>query len=60
MSRNNVPVFILDYDGSMISSILPPSPVKADLRAAQIKASEDARKKFTIGRSLGTRLQRTD
>jgi len=52
LSRNKVPVFILDYDGSMISSILPPSPVKADLRAAQIKASEDARKKFSIAKSL--------
>jgi CRISPR-associated protein Cas1 len=52
LSRNKVPVFILDYDGSMISSILPPAPVKADLRAAQIKASEDARKKFSIAKSI--------
>jgi CRISPR-associated protein Cas1 len=36
----------------MISSILPPSPVKADLRAAQIKASEDAKKKFSIANAL--------
>jgi CRISPR-associated protein Cas1 len=36
----------------MISSILPPSPVKADLRAAQIKASEDARKKFSIANAI--------
>jgi CRISPR-associated protein Cas1 len=52
LSRNKVPVYILDYDGSMISSILPPSPVKADLRAAQIKASEDSRMKFSIARSI--------
>jgi len=52
LSRNRVPVFILDYDGSMISSILPPSPVKADLRAAQIKASEDSRMKFSVARSI--------
>jgi len=52
LSRNKVPVFILEYDGSMISSILPPAPVKADLRAAQIKASEDAKKKFSIASSL--------
>ena len=52
LSRNKVPIFILDYDGSMISSILPPSPVKADLRAAQIKASEDARKKFSIANAI--------
>jgi CRISPR-associated protein Cas1 len=52
LSRNKVPVFILDYDGSMISSILPPAPVKADLRAAQLKASEDARKKFHIANAI--------
>ena len=52
LSRNKVPVFILDYDGSMISSILPPSPVKADLRAAQIKASEDSRMKFSIANAI--------
>lgn len=52
MSRSKVPVFILDYDGSMISSILPPTPVKADLRAAQIKASEDARKKFSVANAI--------
>jgi CRISPR-associated protein Cas1 len=52
LSRNKVPVFILDYDGSMISSILPPAPVKADLRAAQLKASEDARKKFSVASAI--------
>jgi CRISPR-associated protein Cas1 len=52
LSRNKVPVFILSFDGSMISSILPPSPVKADLRAAQIKASEDAKRKFSIANAI--------
>jgi len=52
LSRNKVPVFILDYDGSMITSILPPAPVKADLRAAQIKASEDAKRKFSIAKAI--------
>ena len=36
----------------MISSILPPSPVKADLRAAQIKASEDSGMKFSIANAI--------
>jgi CRISPR-associated protein Cas1 len=36
----------------MISSILPPMPVKADLRGAQLKASEDSRKKFTIANAI--------
>ena len=52
LSRNKVPVFILDYDGSMISSILPPTPIKADLRAAQIKASEDSKMKLSVARSI--------
>jgi CRISPR-associated protein Cas1 len=53
LSRNNVPVFILDHiDGSIVSSILPPIPVKADLRAAQIQASADQKKTFTIANSL--------
>ena len=52
LSRNKVPVFILDYDGSMMSSILPPMPVKADLRVAQIHASEDPEKRFRIAHEL--------
>jgi CRISPR-associated protein Cas1 len=36
----------------MISSILPPAPVKADLRAAQLKASEDPKKKFMIANAI--------
>jgi CRISPR-associated protein Cas1 len=35
-----------------VSSILPPTPVKADLRAAQIKASEDSETKFSIAKSI--------
>ena len=36
----------------MISSILPPMPVKADLRAAQLEASQIPRMKFKIARAL--------
>jgi CRISPR-associated protein Cas1 len=39
-------------DGSIVSSILPPIPVKADLRAAQIKASEDSETKFSIANAI--------
>jgi len=52
LSRNKVPVFILNFDGSLITSILPPGPVKAELRAAQIKASEDSRMKFSVAKSI--------
>jgi CRISPR-associated protein Cas1 len=52
LSRNKVPVFVLNYDGTMISSILPPMPVKADLRAAQLEASNSLRTKCKIARAL--------
>jgi CRISPR-associated protein Cas1 len=53
LSRNKVPVFVLDHvDGSIVSSILPPIPVKADLRAAQMKASQDGKKKFSIANAI--------
>ena len=42
----------MNYDGSMISSILPPAPIKADLRAAQFQAAKDPKKKFTIAQAL--------
>jgi CRISPR-associated protein Cas1 len=42
----------MNFDGMMISSILPPMPVKADLRSAQIQAANDPKKKFVIARAL--------
>jgi len=48
LSRNKIPIFILNFDGSLISSILAPMPVKADLRAAQFEACKDPAKKFKI------------
>ncbi len=52
LSRNKIPVFVMSFDGTLISSILPPMPVKADLRAAQIQAANDPKRKFTIARAL--------
>jgi len=48
LSRNKVPVFILSFDGTLISSILPPMPVKADVRVAQFEACKDPAKKHRI------------
>jgi CRISP-associated protein Cas1 len=42
----------MGFDSTLISSILPPMPVKADLRAAQIQAANDPKKKFAIVRTL--------
>ncbi len=52
LSKNKIPVFILNFDGSLISSILPPMPVKADLRAAQLDASRNPEMKFKIAYEL--------
>jgi CRISPR-associated protein Cas1 len=52
LSRNRIPVHVMNYDGTIISSILPPVPVKADLRAAQLRASTDPKKKYAIAKSL--------
>ena len=42
----------MNYDGTIISSILPPAPIKADLRAAQFQAANDLKKKFNIAHAL--------
>jgi len=52
LSRNKIPVFILNYDGSLISSILSPMPVKADLRVAQIDSHRDPQKRFMIAHAI--------
>ncbi|MGO9645896.1 MAG: CRISPR-associated endonuclease Cas1 [Candidatus Bathyarchaeia archaeon] len=52
LSRNKIPVFVLNFDGSMISSILPPTPVKADLRAVQFEACTIPRLKLAIAKAL--------
>jgi CRISPR-associated protein Cas1 len=52
LSKNRVPVFVMSFDGKVISSILPPMPIKADLRAAQLEASNTSRMKFRIARAI--------
>lgn len=60
LSHHNIPIFFLDFDGSTISSILPPQPVKADLRVAQIQASSDPQRKFNVAHALvEAKLQRS-
>jgi CRISPR-associated protein Cas1 len=52
LSRNNVPLYVLDLDGTLLSSILPATPIKADLRVAQIQAATNSEKKFQIAHAL--------
>jgi CRISPR-associated protein Cas1 len=60
LSKNKIPVFVMNFDGSMISSILPPMPVKADLRSVQFEACANPRSKLTIGKALvGAKIARS-
>jgi CRISPR-associated protein Cas1 len=52
LSRNNVPVFVMNYDGSLISSILPPTVTQARLRRAQFEAANNDKTKFSVAKAL--------
>lgn len=59
LSKNNIPVFVLDFDGTIISNILPPTPVKTDTKLAQIQASLDKEKQVQIAKAFITaKIQR--
>jgi CRISPR-associated protein Cas1 len=42
----------MNYDGSLISSVLPPTVTRARLRRAQFEAAKDAKAKFKIAKEL--------
>jgi len=48
LAKNGTPVYVLDVDGSLLSVLLPATPVKADLRVGQIHAADNPEKKFRI------------
>ncbi len=50
LARNGTPVYVLDVDGSLLSVLLPATPVKADLRVGQIHVADDPRKKVVIAK----------
>jgi CRISPR-associated protein Cas1 len=50
LSRNNVPLFLMDYNGSVISSVLPPTIIQTRLRAAQFRAANSPKTKFEIAK----------
>jgi CRISPR-associated protein Cas1 len=52
LARNNIPLFVMNYNGAVISQILPSIPIKADLRIAQIDASRDPKRKLSIAKAL--------
>ena len=52
LSKNNIPVFIVDFDGTILSSILPPIPIKVDVKLAQIKSAFDKATRFNVAKAL--------
>jgi CRISPR-associated protein Cas1 len=51
---------MLDYDGSLISAIMPPQPIRGDLRRTQVEAHLDPKKRLTIARSfIEAKLERS-
>ena len=60
LSKHNIPVLILNFDGTLISSILPPTPVKADVKVAQIQALSNKNMCFEIAHALiQTKIKRS-
>jgi len=60
LMHHNTPVFMLDYDGSLISAIIPPQPIRGDLRRAQVEAHLDSEKRVAIARSfIEAKLERS-
>ena len=60
LMRYNIPIFVLDYNGTLLSSTLPREPVNGPLKIAQVEAYEDSRKRFYIAKKLiEAKAQRT-
>jgi CRISPR-associated protein Cas1 len=60
LMHHGVPVFMLDYDGSLLSAIMPPQPIRGDLRRAHVEAYVDSGKRFTVARSfIEAKLERS-
>jgi CRISPR-associated protein Cas1 len=60
LMRHNIPIFILDYNGTLLSSTLPREPVNGPLKIAQIEAFKDSARRFYVAKKLvEAKAQRT-
>ena len=60
LMHHATPVFMLDYDGSLLSAIMPPQPIRGDLRRAQVEAHLDSEKRLMIARAfIEAKLERS-
>ena len=58
--RHNMPIFVLDYNGTVLSSILPREPISSRLKIAQVTAYEDSAQRLLIARKLiEAKIQKT-
>jgi len=58
--RHSMPIFVLDYNGTILSSILPREPISSRLKVAQVVAYEDSAQRLLIARKLiEAKMQRT-
>jgi len=59
-SVHNLPIFLMGYDGSLTSSILPPQPIRADLRRSQLEAYLNDEERLSIAREfVSAKLERS-
>jgi len=60
LMRHDIPLFILDYNGTLLSSTLPREPVNGPLKIAQVETYKDQSKRFYIAKKLvEAKTQRT-
>jgi len=60
LMRHDIPIFVLDYNGTLLSSTLPREPVNGPLKIAQIDAYRDRAKRFYVAKKLvEAKAQRT-
>jgi CRISPR/Cas system-associated endonuclease Cas1 len=52
LMRHGVPLFILDYNGTLLSSTLPKEPITGPLKIAQIESYKDPVRRFYIAKEL--------
>ena len=52
LMRHDIPLFVLDYNGTLLSSTLPREPVNGPLKIAQIEAYRNCEKRFYIAKKL--------
>jgi CRISPR-associated protein Cas1 len=52
LSAHEIPVYLLAYDGNVISQVLPPVPIMARLRIAQLQAYMDTERRRSVAYAL--------